>query len=222
MLAYAAEKSAIGRRESSPNALLIIVGAHVAAIAALMSARMELPARQHEPPIIIETIPRPVPPKPIEQPRTALPSSQAPSHPTTTTVDPMDPRIAPHDPPSLLAGTSIGDPGPTIEPPPPFPPIQLDPPVKSGPKLITPASDLKPPYPASKILTEEEAVLTLRLTIDDRGHVIAVDPVGRADRVFVEAARRHLIAHWRYQPANENGRAIASSLVVTLRFLLAQ
>jgi hypothetical protein len=50
--------------------------------------------------------------------------------------------------------------------------------------------------------------------------VIAVDPVGRADRVFLEAARRYLIAHWRYQPASEDGRSVASSITVTLRFEL--
>jgi protein TonB len=44
--------------------------------------------------------------------------------------------------------------------------------------------------------------------------------VGAADRVFLEAARRHLIAHWRYRPATEDGRPIASSVVISLRFLL--
>ena len=67
-----------------------------------------------------------------------------------------------------------------------------------------------------------EAVLRLRLTIDDRGRVTAVEPVGRADPVFLAAARRHLLAHWRYKPASENGRPAASSTVITLRFQLDQ
>jgi protein TonB len=70
------------------------------------------------------------------------------------------------------------------------------------------------------LLSEEEAVLRLRLSISDDGRVIAVDPVGPADRTFLDAARRHLIAHWRYQPATEDGRTIASSIVITLRFEL--
>ena len=53
-------------------------------------------------------------------------------------------------------------------------------------------------------------MLRLKLTIDPRGRVIAVDPVGKADPAFLAAARRHLIAHWRYKPATEDGRAIAS------------
>src|SRR5439155_9899658 len=98
------------------------------------------------------------------------------------------------------------------------PPIRV--PESAGAQLLTPASELKPPYPASKILTEEEAVLHLRLTVDEHGRVIAVDPVGRADPAFLEAARRHLIAHWRYKPALDEGRAVRSSEVITLHFEL--
>jgi protein TonB len=87
-------------------------------------------------------------------------------------------------------------------------------------RLLTPPAELKPPYPPSKLLSEEEAVLTLRLVIDERGRVVSVDPVGRADSAFLEAARRYMIARWRYQPATDDGRAISSSLTVTLRFEL--
>jgi protein TonB len=79
---------------------------------------------------------------------------------------------------------------------------------------------LRPPYPDDKRRLEEEAVLRLRLAIDERGRVVAVEPVGSADRSFLEAARRHLIAHWRYKPATDDGRAVRSSTVITLRFEL--
>ena len=68
--------------------------------------------------------------------------------------------------------------------------------------------------------SDEEASLRLRLSIDARGRVVAVEPVGSADRAFLAAARRHLLAHWRYQPATEDGRAVASTTVITLRFEL--
>jgi protein TonB len=38
--------------------------------------------------------------------------------------------------------------------------------------------------------------------------------------VFLGAARRHLLAHWRYKPAMQDGRAVATSIVITLRFQL--
>ena len=59
-----------------------------------------------------------------------------------------------------------------------------------------------------------------RLTINDSGRVTAVDPIGAADSVFLEAARRYVMAHWRYQPATEDGRAIGSSVVISLHFQL--
>ena len=51
-------------------------------------------------------------------------------------------------------------------------------------------------------------MLRLRLSIDERGRVVSVEPVGRADRSFLDAARKHLIANWRYKPATEDGKAI--------------
>jgi protein TonB len=85
---------------------------------------------------------------------------------------------------------------------------------------MTPAADLRPPYPASKLAAGEEASLTLRLTIDENGRVVAVDPVGRADPVFLAAARKHLMARWRYKPAMQGGHPVSSTAVVTLRFEL--
>ena len=92
--------------------------------------------------------------------------------------------------------------------------------ITRGPQLITPPSELKPPYPQAKLLAEEEATLTLRLTIDEEGRVVAVDPEGRADGVFLAAARRYLIGHWRYNPAMKDGHAVASSITISLRFQL--
>ena len=114
------------------------------------------------------------------------------------------------------------DPGPIVGPPtftipdPPRPVVL----ARSDARLITPAWDLKPPYPVSKIASEEEAVLRLRITIDERGRVIAVEPLDRVDPAFLASARRHLLFHWRYKPAIEGGRPVTSSTVVRLRFQL--
>ena len=48
----------------------------------------------------------------------------------------------------------------------------------------------------------------------------AVEPLGRADSSFLAAARRHIIAQWRYRPATTDGRGVATTLVVSLRFRL--
>jgi len=219
MLAYAANRPIIGARKPAPNALLAIIGIHVAAIAVLMSAKMEIPPIIKEPPIKIDFIrtQQPPPPDPIDT-KTRNPA-------TVTTIDrqaPIPPTHLEQDPiealgPTTISTGALGGGGTAIIPE--FhPPVHY--PVKFGPRLATPESELKPPYPASKLLTEEEAVLNLKLTIDQNGRVVAVEPVGRADPAFLAAARRHLLAHWRYKPASEDGRAINSSTVITLRFEL--
>ena len=92
---------------------------------------------------------------------------------------------------------------------------------KSGLKTSSTGDQLRPPYPEAKRRLSEEAILRLRLAIDDRGRVVAVDPVGRADPAFLAAARSHLLRHWRYRPASEGGRAVAAGVTVTLSFRLS-
>jgi len=184
-----------------------------------MSAKMELPPIIKDPPIKIDFIKpnKPPPPNPV-QPTTPATTKLTtierqtvipPTHFDQATVEPLGP---------TPIGTGALGGGGTVIIPEFHPPAHY--PVKLGPRLATPESELKPPYPQSKLLSEEEAVLNLRLTIDQNGRVVAVEPVGRADPAFFAAARRHLLAHWRYKPASEDGRPMASSTVITLRFQL--
>jgi periplasmic protein TonB len=218
MLAYAASRPVPVDRRPHPNMMMLIIGAHVAVIAVVMSAKMELQIRPL--PIIthVEFIPLPNDP-PVQRPRQPQPPpnhnswidhQQAKVQLPTIGLPPIDqgPKVDPGSIPGTGTGmtTQITHLSAAA--------------VISRPQLLTPPSELKPPYPASKLLNEEEAVLTVKLTIDTNGRVIAVDPVGHADFVFLEAARRHFMAHWRYKPASEDGHAVASSTVVTLHFEL--
>jgi protein TonB len=217
MLAYAASRPVAAQRRSSPNTMLVIIAAHVAVVAAVMSAKMDVQRRIFDPPTKIDLINPPPPPPPDDPVR--------PKVKTTTSVQPLIPLPQPiPDNPIVLPQPINPDPGPIAGPsfdpvPTPTPPKQIVP-VRRDPRLLTPAEELKPPYPESKLAAGEEALLKLRLTIDENGRVIAVEPLGRADSVFLAAARRHLIAHWRYKPASEDGRAVTSSIVITLRFQL--
>jgi periplasmic protein TonB len=216
MLAYAAHRRQVAERRSSPQTLLLIAAAHIALIAAVMSARMELPPRFFPPSIEIKNIPLPKPPPPNQ------PQGKTKAKSTTTIID-RTKVVVPIPRPN--------GPGPDVMRDPPIPggdtiglPSRGDPlplaPVRVGPRFATPPSEVRPPYPPSKLDREEEAVLRLRLTIDAAGRVISVDPVGKADPAFLAAARRHLLAHWRYKPATEDGRAMASATIITLRFEL--
>jgi protein TonB len=218
MLEYAAGRRHVAERPSSPNAMLFIISAHVALLAVVMSAKMDLPIPIRSKPIIV-TFPHEPPPPPPNA--TAETPNQTPQHVI--------------DQPHQLVPVPVSKPqpvetGPATEPVsvatgrssiiPVMPQPTVTTPIRHEAQLLTPPWELKPPYPATKLASEEEATLTLRLTIDDRGRVIAVDPVGSADRTFLDAARRYIIAHWRYAAATQDGRAVASNLTITLRFEL--
>ena len=215
MLAYAASAPRSADRRSSPNALLAIIAGHVALIAVVMSAKMDLPARILNRPIEVTLVPAPPPPDRTPPPK--QPQQSAFTQPDSSMpVPPLDARPIDPTPP-----TSITDPapGPSVDPlPQPHPAPAV--PLSIGARLLTSGAALRPPYPQAKLLAEEEATLKLRLTIDEQGRVTAVEPVGRADPVFLDAARRYLLAHWRYQPATRDGHAVSSTEVITLSFQL--
>lgn len=218
MLAYAANRPRIAARQSSPNALLFVICAHIVLVAAVMSAKMGLPSRIFEPPTTIVSVPLPKPPPapvpPTSTKRQAVPSTQPDRQPQVapTVVKPeVSASTGNSEGPALIGGDGAG----TMALPLPQPV-----PVSTPAQPLTAPADLRPPYPESKLVAGEEAALTLRLTVDEHGRVIAVDPIGRADPVFLAAARKHLIARWRYKPAMEDGRPVSTFVVITLRFKL--
>ncbi len=219
MLAYAANRPVAGKRESSPNALLLVISFHVALLALAMSAKMDFPKHiTRTPPLI--NIPVPVPPVPDDnaktpQPHTKKLSIERPADKAATAA-PQPETGSDNFAPPVDGGATNGE--PIVSPPISQPSTTTF--THRDARLLTPTSELKPPYPAVKLASEEEATLHLRLTIDENGRVAAVEPVGYADREFLDAARRYIISHWRYQPASEGGRAISTTIMVTLRFEL--
>ena len=204
-------------RRPHPRTLMLIVAGHAALIAAVMAAKMDLPQRILHRPLVVELIPipKPPPPEPAVIPRPA--TQPLPNEPIRQVQIPIP------DQHVIDTTQALGDlpltQGPVVELQRPV--AQAVPePVRTGPRFATPPSELRPPYPESKRRLAEEAVLKLHLSIDDRGRITSVEPVGSADPAFLQSARRHIIAHWRYKPAMEGDHAVASSTVITLRFEL--
>lgn len=221
MLAYAANRPQFAGRRQSPRTLLFIAAAHVAAVAIIITAKTDLPQKIVRTPIAVDFIPdqKPPPPKPqsVKPPLPSATQSEATRPLPQVTLPPVSVPNVDTTPQLPTIGQLLGSgtqPVPTAEPQ----PVPL--PAPTAARLLTPPSELRPPYPASKELAGEEATLTLRLSIDERGRVVQVDAVSNADRTFLDAARRYLIAHWRYQPATRGGHAVASSLTINLRFEL--
>lgn len=219
MLAYAADAPRFAERHRSPSALMLIVGVHAVALGVLMTTKMDVIRGTFTPTAITFVDPVAPPPEPVPPPPEVKQTTARPTESHIEVVPPVVPIGSIGDP--IVGPTPIPEIGPIAGagtaaiPHIPVPDI-----VRKAAVLATPDWALKPPYPQSKIASEEEAALRLRLTIDDRGRVVAVDPVGAADPAFLASARKHLIAKWRYRPATEDGRAVASSTVITLRFQL--
>ena len=219
MLAYAADMPRTAQRAGSPRALTLIVAGHAVALAAVLTAKPEIIGIDPVRPPIVFNVPAPPPPRPLEQvkPQPRRPVTQ-PSF-----IDEERPIIdmGQQSPTQIDTGPSIADIGAVIGS---GPTIAIDPPrhvpAMTGPRLATSDASLKPPYPNDKLRAEEEATLRLKLTIDARGRVTAVDPVGAADPSFLAAARKHIIRSWRYKPATEDGVAIPTTTMISLSFRL--
>lgn len=224
MLAYAAHRRP--HRRVRPTTLALIIGGHAVAIGLLAAAKVEVGPGNTVVDTIVEFIPKPieeVPPPPAPpQPKQQEQRTQPQSHiDQPTPVVPLDNSGPAFDlgPPTKEIVSDIRQAldvplGPVVsDPPKPAP-------VKVAARSVTPADLLRPPYPDSKRRMDEETVLRLRLQIDERGRVVGVEPVGSADPEFLAAARQHLLRHWRYRPATEDGRPVASAMTITLRFQL--
>jgi protein TonB len=201
-------------RKRHPGALVLILAGHAAVLAAVMMAKGYVPIPLIDPPTVVNLIKDPPPPP--ENPPPRQPSQRTTVDTPTTIVRTPLPNIPDVDttPLPLPNNGQLVIPGIDTH-------VTPLPPVRTGPRFLTRETDVKPPYPPSKLRDGEEAVLKLRLSIDERGRVTSVEPVGRADPVFLAAARKHLMARWRYQPATDDGRPLATTTTITLHFELA-
>ena len=214
MLAYAPRSDTQLLR---PATLGLIVLGHAGLLALVMTANsgMIFPEKADPPDIVFVPVPKPPPPPQTEQ------ANPRPSNSQITTVDPIVPPLPSPGPTVDQFPQPLPRPGPVIGTGALPTTVPFDPPiVRTGPRFATVGDAIRPPYPISKRESGDEASLRLKLSIDERGRVIAVDPIGRADPTFLEAARRHILRVWRYQPAMEGAKAMPSTTNITLRFEL--
>ena len=204
-----------------PKALMLIIGGHAALVAAVMMAKMEIIPPIGPTTTVIDFIDPPKPPPPEPKP---TPEPKPRVDPRNSSVDQPEVKVPT---PLNTSDTKFDDVPLPPQPPNPGPvgtgekvieAVTPKPPIFVAGRFNTPERLIKPPYPADKQRLEEEAVLRLKLSIDERGRVTAVEPVGRVDRSFFEAARKHLIANWRYKPATEDGKAVPWSTIISLTF----
>lgn len=219
MLAYAPPRESARK---SPSALTIVIAFHAAGLAALMLAQPGLVEWAPKPPPTEITFVDPLPPPPPDPAPTPPQPRVTPQTPTPPLPTPPVPLVK-----LPIAGPVIATDQIIDVAPPEREYTEIDLGTGSGSGLVrtearlkTPPHRLKPDYPASKRRSGEEALLRLRLDVDAAGRVTRVTPLGSFDPVFFEAAERHILRHWRYEPATLGGDAIADDTIVSLQFTL--
>lgn len=82
-------------------------------------------------------------------------------------------------------------------------------------------SNPKPPYPAAMRQRRIQGSVGVRIAVSQQGSPTAVDitrPSGHAE--FDSTARSWILRHWRFHPATTAGKATASTVSTTVRFIL--
>ncbi|HEV2865523.1 MAG TPA: energy transducer TonB [Allosphingosinicella sp.] len=211
------------RKTVSPSGFALVVALHAAALAAVILMKGPQFIREHPGPLITEFIPLPDDPPPEPpQPQTQDPVAQRP-----TVIDRVDPVIErPREgpvvtgdpPPPLppLGGTGEGPVSePVVEPPPLPAPVRIA--AQVDPRF---AGDLQPAYPTAEQRAEREGTVRVRVTIGADGRVKAIERISATSDAFWEATRRHALARWRFRPATEDGRPVASRKTMNVFFEL--
>lgn len=160
----------------------------------------------------------------------AVVQTAAPPAPTPPRPAPIPRRVAAPEPPvAAIVGADpvppvVVDSGPTSTPP-----IEAPTPTPANAAAAA-ASDgalayieaPQPPYPARALRQRAEGVVLLRVRVGPDGRPLAVEVArGSGHAVLDVAARRQVLHHWRFRPAQRDGRAVEAVGLVPVAFRLA-
>ena len=202
--------------ERSPGALaasLLLNGGILTLLVALPATQYLMPPTTPTDVRFI-TLEPPPPTEPVE----AKPSVRDKAEPATVETQRQDPVVIP----SIVDmgyGTQLDTVQGTIDPP----TVPFDPPP-STPVFVKAQPDpryaeaFRPAYPAAMRREGLEGSVTLRVFIDERGRVSAVEKVTATHPAFFEEARRQALRSWRFRPATRDGVAVPSEQQLTVRF----
>ena len=161
---------------------------------------------------IVETTVKPIPHEREQDPRPITPPTVQP-----TPVEPMVDQSVVVDQGALPALPSIdtGAPATAVEIAPPSGPV-------AGIALRYLSAEA-PPYPRDALRAGIEGTVMLKVLVDIDGRPIAVD-IHRSSgsRKLDDAARRFVLANWRFEPAMQDGRAVQATGIVPIDFNLGR
>jgi protein TonB len=76
----------------------------------------------------------------------------------------------------------------------------------------------KPPYPAEARVQRIEGVVTLLVRVDEAGHVTSASIHQGSGHATLDRAALEAVHTWRFSPATQNGRPVAATVEIPIRF----
>ncbi len=197
-------------RKTKPIGLILIVGAHAAALTAIALAPPDTITPITYFNSVVDSIRKPKPPEPdIPLPE---PHQSRPTTPTDTE------RVVDLDigkGPILTELPRVPDAGP-IEP------VNLvaEPVFRAATMDPGALGRFQPGYPSALVRAGIEGFATVRVLIGGDGRVKTVELVNATDPAFFEATRLQALRYWRFIPATRDGIAGESWRTMTVKFKL--
>ncbi|PZO08354.1 MAG: energy transducer TonB [Lysobacteraceae bacterium] len=194
------------------NSLALLVHALAFAVLMMPSAWEPNPLGPREETVLVEYVPPRLPPVPLlplpQLPRVEPRPPSTPVVPTQATPTPVVDTT-----PVMNEGTEYAEP---VDPGPPVDSFET-----GAPGVETLAYDVHPAprYPRQALRTGLEGTVTLRVLVDEQGWPRSVE-IERTSghRELDRSAREHVLATWRFHPAQRQGRAISAYALVPIAF----
>jgi len=223
-----------GRRPvQAPTTLTARLLPAEAELASASYGSADLPAAESRPPVLPAEparlpLPSPVeydaPPSPMAVPAPVAPwVSPAPAVAVAAPVPPAPPAVA------AVAATPAAPLAPATEVPATAPAGGVEGPGTSDPTwysgrdldvLPRPLAPIEPPFPINALLRGVSGKVTLAVSIDAAGRVVAVDVMAADPAGFFEEAARSAFQAARYAPGIKDGRAVHARLQTVVVFEL--
>lgn len=213
-------RSAYANRRS-PAALAAAIALNGGLVGLLIAVPVTLKIMPHDPPMRVYKVPLAPPPPPVADPPPqavehpiAQPQPQPVQPPRPTVVEPIVPLVG-NGPITGIESRLEGDASGAILPPiaPPAEPVL----VKASPDPRF-AARFRPAYPPALRREGLEGSVTVRVTIDEQGRVVAIEQVRATHPAFFEETRQQALRAWRFRPAMRDGVPVRSEQVLTVQF----
>jgi protein TonB len=175
--------------------------------------------------VSLDVVPSPIKPPPIFHIRMIDKTPPKPQRPPTADsgVILLQPEI-PIPPKQPKVDVTVEDHGPAIDRPDRWIGPRIIPPV--GPTLpvrALAATHTIPAYPPLAIRLAHEGTTRLKIIVDEQGNVVSADVLQSSAHPELDAAAVAWVkAHWRYQPAMQDGHAVSATTEAVVTFRLDQ